>query len=358
MLSHLSGSESTARQAAAHRQTQLTKPPGSLGVLEEVALDLAEIQGAERPVARPAAAVVFAADHPVVRHGVAAYPASITAGMVVNLAVGGAAASVASEWVHGIPLEVHDVGVSTPYELPRSTPAARVVRHPSADMPAGDIRVEDAMSTELFDACYEAGRQAVLDLDPAAKVLLLGEMGIGNTTPASAVAAALLGVPAEQMVGPGTGLDEAGVAHKAEVVRDAVARLDGDESPLEILRRVGGRELVAIAGAAEAARETGAAIIVDGFIVTAALLAAVRAQPELRNHLIFGHRSGEPGHSILLDELMARPLLDLGLRLGEGSGALAAYGLVELAARLHGDMATFADAGLEGGPEGEESAAE
>ena len=137
-----------------------------------------------------------------------------------------------------------------------------------------------------------------------------------------------------------------------------MGRLDGDESPLEILRRVGGRELAAIAGAAEAAREAGVAIVVDGFIVTAALLSAVRAQPELREHLIFGHRSGEPGHAFLLDALTARPLLDLGLRLGEGSGALAAYGLVELAARLHADMATFADAGLEGGPGGGESAAE
>ncbi|MEC8512544.1 MAG: nicotinate-nucleotide--dimethylbenzimidazole phosphoribosyltransferase [Planctomycetota bacterium] len=357
MSSPPSGRNHEARQAAADRQAQLTKPPGSLRVLEEVALDLAEIQGAELPVARPAAALIFAADHPVVRHGVAAYPASITAGMVVNLAVGGAAASVASK-CHGIPLEVHDVGVSTPYELPPSTSSARVVRHPSAEIQAGDLRVEDAMSSELFEACYEAGRSAVLGLDRPAKVLLLGEMGIGNTTPSSAVAAALLGLPAERMVGPGTGLDEAGVALKAEVVRDALARLDGDESPFEILRRVGGRELVAIAGAADAARETGAAIIVDGFIVTAALLAAVRAQPALRQHLVFGHRSGEPGHAILLEALSARPLLDLGLRLGEGSGALAAYGLVELAVRLHGDMATFDDAGLEGGPGGGESAAE
>ncbi|MEE2940319.1 MAG: nicotinate-nucleotide--dimethylbenzimidazole phosphoribosyltransferase [Planctomycetota bacterium] len=356
MSSHLPGRHAGARQAAADRQAQLTKPPGSLRVLEEVALDLAEIQGVQLPVARPAAALVFAADHPVVRHGVAAYPASITAGMVVNLAVGGAAASVASE-CHGIPLEVHDVGVSTPYELPRRAPSARVVRHPSAAMPAGDLRVEDAMSPEVFEACYEAGRGAVLGLEPAVKVVLFGEMGIGNTTPASAVAAALLELPAERIVGPGTGLDEAGVARKAGVVRDALERLDGDEPPLEILRRVGGRELAAIAGAAEAAREIGAAILVDGFIVTAALLAAVRARPALRQHLIFGHRSGEPGHTILLDALSARPLLDLGLRLGEGSGALAAFGLVELAARLHGGMATFADAGLEGGPGGGESAA-
>lgn len=338
---------SASRRAAALRQAQLTKPPGSLGALEELALDLAHIQDVERPVARPAAAIVFAADHPVVQHGVAAYPPSITAGMVVNLALGGAAASVASEWVHGIPLEVHDVGVQTPYELPAVTPAARVVRHPGAGDRAGDLRTEDAMSPGVFEASMLAGREAVMGLEPAPKVIVLGEMGIGNTTPASAVAAALLRIPAEDIVGPGTGLDQDGINRKAAVVRDALARIEGESDPLEVLRRVGGRELAAIAGAAYAAREIGAAIIVDGFIVTAALLAAVRATPELRDNLIFGHRSGEPGHTLLLDALMARPLLDLGLRLGEGSGALAAFGLVELAARLHGDMATFADAGLE-----------
>jgi nicotinate-nucleotide--dimethylbenzimidazole phosphoribosyltransferase len=302
-------------------------------------------------VARPAAVLLFAADHPVVRHGVAAYPASVTAGMVANFAAGGAAASVAAVGVHGLPLEVHDVGVDTPYDLPPAGPnGARVVRHACAERAAGDLREQDAMDPDLFAAALEAGRSAVLALDPTPRVLILGEMGIGNTTPASAVAAALLGRPAADLAGPGTGLDSDGVAAKAAVIDDALRRIAGTAEPLEILRRVGGRELAAIAGAALAARGIGALVLVDGFIVTAAILAAVRSEPELREHLLFAHRSGEPGHALLLEELDASPLLDLGLRLGEGSGALAAFGLVDLACRLHGEMATFADAGLEGGP--------
>lgn len=341
----------TGSARAAARQLQLTKPPGSLGALERIALELAAIQDVERPSSTPAAAILFAADHPVVAHGVAAFPASVTAGMVANFAAGGAAASVAAGSMHGIPLEVHDVGVDTPYQLPEGG-AATVKRHESAAWPAGDLRFEDAMGEELFTASVEAGRSAVLGLEPRPRVVILGEMGIGNTTPASAVAAALLGRPAADLVGPGTGLDEAGVRHKARVVDEALARL-GDTAalqPLDVLRRVGGRELAALAGAALAAEERGAAVLVDGFIVTSAVLAAVRHRPALRSHLLFAHRSGEPGHALLLEALGAAPLLDLGLRLGEGSGALAAFGLVELACKLHGEMATFAEAGLEGAP--------
>ena len=341
----------TGSERAAARQLQLTKPPGSLGALERIALQLAAIQDVERPVATPAAAILFAADHPVVVHGVAAFPPSVTAGMVLNFAAGGAAASVAAGSMHGIPLEVHDVGVDTPYQLPEGG-AAKVKRHESAAWPAGDLRVEDAMGKELFTASVEAGRSAVLGLEPCPRVVILGEMGIGNTTPASAVAAALLGRPAADLVGPGTGLDEAGVRHKARVVDEALARLGtaADLQPLDVLRRVGGRELAALAGAALAAEECGAAVLVDGFIVTSAVLAAVRHRPALRANLLFAHRSGEPGHALLLEALEAAPLLNLGLRLGEGSGALAAFGLVELACKLHGEMATFAEAGLEGAP--------
>ncbi len=334
---------------AALRQEQLTKPPGSLGRLEEIALDLAAIQDIEKPSARPAATLIFAADHPVVRHGTAAYPASVTAGMIANFAAGGAAASVSAVQVHGMSLEVHDVGVDTPYVVPQNS-VAIVRRHRSAEATAGDLRTEDAMGEELFAASLNAGREAVLALNPIPKVLLLGEMGIGNTTPASAVAAALLGRPASDLAGPGTGLDAEGVLRKAAVIGDALNRLDSAK-PMEVLRRVGGREISALVGAALAAREIGAAVLVDGFIVTAAIYAAVLHEPRLRSHLLFAHRSGEPGHALLLEALEARPLLDLGLRLGEGSGALAAYGLVELACALHGGMATFAEAALDGGPE-------
>ncbi|MEM1451436.1 MAG: nicotinate-nucleotide--dimethylbenzimidazole phosphoribosyltransferase, partial [Planctomycetota bacterium] len=205
-------------ESARLRQTRLTKPPGSLGVLEDLALALADIQDAERPSARPAAALLFAADHPVVRHGVAAYPASVTAGMVANFAAGGAAASVAAVGVHGIPLEVHDVGVDSVDAAPAEVvTGVRVTRHPCASLVAGDLRTEDAMSIELFEAAFGAGAEAVRGLDPAPRVLILGEMGIGNTTPAAAVSAALLGRTGADLAGPGTGLDADGVGRKARV---------------------------------------------------------------------------------------------------------------------------------------------
>ena len=335
--------------AATARQAQLIKPSGSLGALEKVILDLALIQNAERPLARPAAAIVFAADHPVVKHAVETCPGPGTSGMIVNAVRGGAAASVATDWIHGIPLEVHDVGVDTAYEIPTNGSSAQLFRHRFDGLIAGDLRAEDAMSAELFTAAVTAGRTAVLTLEPQPKVLILGEMGIGNTVPASAVSAALLKRPVEEfLAAPGQGGDGASSRREREVVADALARLASTDGPLEVLRRVGGRELAAIVGAVQGAREIGAAVLVDGFTVATAVYAAVLDDPALRQYLIFGHRSGEPGHALLLEAMDARPLLDLGLRLGEGSGALAAFGLVEYAARLHSDMAPFAEAVFDG----------
>lgn len=330
--------------AAIARQAQLTKTVGSLGVLEQVVLDLARIQDAERPVARPAAAVIFAADHPVVRHDAAPRPSSATAGRVANLARGGAAAAVAADWVHGIPLQVHDVGVDVSYDIPANGFSAEVVRHRFNGLQAGDIRIEDAMSPELFELALAAGRAAVLALEPHPKVLILGDAGGGDGAPVRAVAAALLRRPAAEVVGPSPmGGDADGMEQRAEVVSDALSRLTGTDSALEVIRRVGGRELASIVGAIQAAKEMGAAVLVDGLTVTAAIYAAVLDDPSLRQNLIFAHCSGEPAHLMLLDAMSATPLLDLGLRLGEGSGALAAFGLVEYAARLHSDIATIAD---------------
>jgi nicotinate-nucleotide--dimethylbenzimidazole phosphoribosyltransferase len=242
-----------------------------------------------------------------------------------------------------IPLQVVNVGVAMP-ELPG------VVRAPSAEMSAGDLRTEDAMPAETFDAALAAGRDAVRALSPAPRVLLLGEMGIGNTTAASAVVAALLGLDAERAVGGGTGVDAEGRARKVAVVRDAVARVAADEAPLEVLRQVGGRELAALAGAALEAASQGIAILVDGFIVSAALLAAVRSDASVRPYLIPAHRSREPGHHAVLEALIdpdvAHPLLDLDLALGEASGALLAFPLLELALATHSQMATFEAAGV------------
>ena len=244
---HIPAPDEAAMQLARRRQDQLTKPRGSLGALETVAVALAGLQGTERPHSRPAAALLFAADHPVTKHGVSAYPAEVTAAMVCNFVNGGAAASVLCRSL-GVPLEVVDVGVDTPYDAPTSS-EVRIVRAPRAGV-AGDLRTEDAMDDAAFRAAWDAGRAAVDRLAPGTKLVVLGEMGIGNTTPAAAVAAALLPIDANSAVGSGTGVSPDGVRLKAQVVADALGRLGPDTTPLETLRKLGGRELTALAGAA------------------------------------------------------------------------------------------------------------
>lgn len=333
---------SEAERAARARQRELTKPEGSLGRLEELAIQLASLQRTERPRARPAAALIFAADHPVTIHGVSAYPAEVTRSMLANLDRGGAAASVLAR-SHGLPLHVIDVGVG-------GEPAAATIvhRHEVASQGRFDLRVSDSMAEETEGSARKAGRDAVRGLAPDTRLLVLGEIGIGNTTPAAAVAAALLGRPAVDLVGPGTGLDTDGVRHKAAVVQDALDRVStsGGTSTSDLLQRLGGPDLSALVGAILAAAERGIAVLVDGIIVSVAALAATRLDPRVRPALVFSHRSAEPGHRLVLEALEAEPLLDLGLRLGEGSGALVAFPLVESACRLHDEMATFAEASV------------
>lgn len=337
--------DAAAADEARGRQATLTKPAGSLGRLEDLAVQLAAIQGGP-PASRPAEALIFAADHPVVKHGVSAYPAAVTAAMVENFVRGGAASSVLARRL-GVGLTVVDVGVTTPYAREVSGPGARLHRDPVADLAEGDLRVEDAMSPEVYARALAAGAAAIDALDAGTRVVILGEMGIGNTTVAAAVAAALLGGDAAELVGKGTGVEGSALARKIEVVRDAAARVRGAE-PHRVLQAVGGRELAAIAGAAARAIERRMAVLVDGFIVSAAILALVRIEPMARRALLFAHRSEEPGHARILAALDARPLLDLGMRLGEASGALAALPLLDLACALHGEMATFASAGVPG----------
>jgi nicotinate-nucleotide--dimethylbenzimidazole phosphoribosyltransferase len=326
--------QAAAELARAHQQ-RLTKPPGSLGFLEEIPVQLAGLQGTAMPSSRPAAAILFASDHPVTRHGVSAYPVEVTAAMVRNFVAGGAAASVLARTL-GVPLTVVDVGVFGAGEVP-STDAVRFVRAPVAGDEAGDLRVEDAMSEATFARAVEAGAGAVDALPADVVVLVLGEMGIGNTTAASAV------------VGAGTGVAGAALSRKREVVRDAIERVDQVHSGEEAIRRLGGRDIAALFGAASRGCERGMAVLVDGFIVSAAILALVRSAPAARRSLLFAHRSDELGHKRVLEALEARPLLDLGLRLGEGSGALLALPLLDHACALHTRMATFASARV---PEG------
>lgn len=345
--------DGAAEAAARAHQAQLTKPAGALAALEDIAIALAAMQGRAHPSVRPAEALLFAADHPVAARGVSAYPAEVTAQMVANFVGGGAAASVLCRKL-GIPLTVVDVGVRSPLVPPSgSGPSSvagaggevRLRREAVADDEEGDLAEAQAMSPETFARAVAAGAAAVDQLGADTRVLILGEMGIGNSTCAAAVAAALLGRDGGELTGAGTGVVAEALARKREVVRRAAELVRG-RSPVEILRRVGGRELAAIAGATARAAARRICVLVDGFIVSAAVLAAVRASPSLRPYLLFGHVSAEPGHRAVLEAMEARPLLQLGLRLGEGSGALAAFPLLELACALHGEMATFASAGV------------
>ena len=328
-----------ARSAAAQRQDELTKPAGSLGRLEALAIQLASVQACARPVARPAHALIFAADHPVASLGVSAYPAEVTRAMLSNLAAGGAAASVLARALD-IPLRVVDVGVSG-----ADGDAGIRVRDPVADARRGDLRSEPAMSAEVAQRAEAAGHRAVASCGDGLRVLVLGEIGIGNTTPAAALAAALLGRPAEELVGPGTGVDAAGLERKRAVVRAALARIgDGPHDASFLLAELGGPDLAALVGAMRAIVGRPAVVLVDGFTVGVAALAAVALEPSLKSQLVFAHRSAEPGHQHVLDALDAEPLLSLEMRLGEASGALTAFPILENALRLHAEMATFAEA--------------
>ncbi|MEM6295625.1 MAG: nicotinate-nucleotide--dimethylbenzimidazole phosphoribosyltransferase [Myxococcota bacterium] len=333
-------------QAREH-QNALTKPPGSLGRLEDVACRLAGLQRVLRPVATPARVLVAAGDHGFVHRGVSPYPSSVTGQMVANFVAGGAAVSALAT-AAGASLEVLVVGVADLPPLPKPSPGTTVV---DARVAAGtaDAVEGPAMSEPQFEIAWATGVVAVQRaVDAGVRVLALGEMGIGNTTAAAALTAALLERPAETVTGPGTGADAAMRMKKVEVVESMLRTHADARGPLDWLRRVGGFEMVALAAAAHAAVDHRVAVVADGFISTAAILAAAQARPAVRDVVFAGHRSSEPGHDALLQALEQRPLLDLELRLGEGSGAAAALGLLQAACAVHGQMATFAQAGVDG----------
>jgi nicotinate-nucleotide--dimethylbenzimidazole phosphoribosyltransferase len=332
----------SARQAALSWQMKLTKPAGSLGRLEEIAVHLAAWFDDPLPKPRPAAALLFAADHGVSRLGVSAYPREVTRAMVQNFLAGGAAACVFSRQLQ-VPLTVIDVGVEGG-RLDWSGPG--YVRADVAEHPSGDLVSTDAMGDLTLDAAVLAGQRAVRGLASDTRVVVLGEMGIGNTTVASALAAGLAGGDPESWVGRGTGVEGPAMATKCDVVRRALERVGRKSSARELLRRLGGREIAAIVGAMMESARMRRIILVDGFIVTVAAFAAVRLEPRVRPALLFAHRSAEAAHGRLLELLDARPLLDLEMRLGEGSGALVALPLLDLACHLHEEMATFDSAGV------------
>ena len=333
--------DTQALEAAQSRQQQLTKPAGSLGQLERVAVQLAGLQGRVKPGLEQLWVAIFAGDHGVVAEGVSAYPQAVTGQMLHNFVSGGAAISVLARQLRAR-LEVVDLGTVTPgLNLPG-------VRHLNLGAGTRNFVEGPAMTQAQGEQALQAGRDSVLRaVEQGSELFIGGEMGIGNTTAASAVACALLDIPVAHLAGPGTGLDAAGVSHKAQVIERALslhAAQRGDA--LQTLFNLGGFEIAALVGAYLACAQEGVAVLVDGFICSVAALVAVRLNPECRPWLLFGHRGAEPGHRHILHTLEAEPLLDLGLRLGEGSGAALAVPLLRLACDLHGQMATFAEAAV------------
>ncbi|HET7831717.1 MAG TPA: nicotinate-nucleotide--dimethylbenzimidazole phosphoribosyltransferase [Gallionella sp.] len=335
--------DETARNAALARQAQLTKPPGALGKLESLAVQLAAMQGCEKPRMERVFIGVFAGDHGVAAEGVSAFPQAVTAEMVKNFARGGAAISVLAKQLDAT-LEVVNLGTAFDTgDLPG-------VRQCNLGKGTANFASEPAMTESQLAAALQAGRDSAARAQQAgAQLYIGGEMGIANTTAAAAIACALLGLSPQQVAGPGTGLDAAGVQRKANVIVRALAQHElhlGDVR--EVLRRLGGFEIAALTGAFVGCAQCGIPVLVDGYIAMAAALLAVHLNSGVADWLLFAHRSAEPGHTLLLQALRADPLLDLGMRLGEGSGAAVAIPLLRLACALHNNMATFAEAGVSG----------
>ena len=313
----------------------LTKPPGSLGELEVIALRLALVLGDPPPPLRRRQVLIFAADHGVARRGVSAYPPEVTAQMCRNFVAGGAAINAIARSV-GAEVGVIDAGVDA---ASGALPGVidRKVRRGSRDLAEGPALTASEVA-EAMRHGFDAARHA------AADVLALGDMGIGNTTAAAAVTAALTNAPVETLVGPGTGIDSAALALKRDIVARSAARVSPESTVAEILAEVGGLEIAAIAGATLGAAAAGIPVIADGFIVTAGVLAAVRIEPAVRRYVFASHCSAEPGHHVQLQALGLRPLFDLGLRLGEGTGAALAMPVLDAAGAVLREMATFEQA--------------
>jgi nicotinate-nucleotide--dimethylbenzimidazole phosphoribosyltransferase len=322
LITSMPEADAEAVAAVRARDAQLTKPPGALGRLEEIVEWLAAWQQRAVPKIDQPVVAVFAGNHGVVAQGVAAYPQAVTAQMVANFQSDGAAVNQICK--------TFDLGLKV-FEL-------------ALEVPTGDITQDAAMTEKDCAATMAYGMEAIAN---GCDLLCIGEMGIGNTTIAAALAHALFGGKAEDWVGPGTGVDAEGLKRKASAVTRAIA-LHGDhlDDPLEVLRRLGGRELAAMAGAILGARLNRVPVLIDGYVATAAAAVLFKANPHALDHCMAAHVSAEPAHRALLQKVGMKPLLDLGMRLGEGSGAALAAGIVRAAVNCHTGMATFASAGV------------
>jgi nicotinate-nucleotide--dimethylbenzimidazole phosphoribosyltransferase len=331
-----------ASAAAAEHHDRLTKPRGSLGRIEDIGIRLCAIAGVcPPPVPEPVTVAVFAGDHGVVAEGVTPWPQEVTAQMVANFCAGGAAINVLARHA-GADVVVVDVGVATP--IPTDSDA--LVRRNVA-LGTRNLAVEPAMTLEQAVAALDVGLAIAFDaISGGARMVVTGDMGIGNTTPAAALIAACSGRTAQEVTGRGTGIDDATLERKRAVVDQALARLPARAEPLVVLAELGGLEIAALCGFIVGAASRRVPVIVDGVIAAAAALMARSFAPEVVGYLFFGHRSSEPGSSVVLEELGLSPVLDLGMRLGEGSGAVLAVPTVQAAAKILREMATFDSAGV------------
>ena len=333
-----------AKLQAEQRQLQLTKPTGALGDLEQIAITLASLQSTVFPKINKPWISIFAGDHGVVEENISAYPQTVTRQMLQNFASGGAAISVIAKH-HQAHLQVIDCGtVGDAYEY------AGVERHCIREGTANFAK-QAAMTEQECQAALQLGKNSVdLAKSKGADIFIAGEMGIGNTCSASALACLLLDESAQQLTGVGTGINHEQLQHKIQVIDQTVKlhKNDVTNNPLKILAAVGGLEIAAMTGAYLRCAQMGLPIVVDGFISSVAVLCAVRIQPQAREWMLFGHQSAEYGHQRILKELNAQAILNMNLRLGEGSGAGAALSMLQLACALHNQMATFAEAVVSG----------
>lgn len=332
--------EDGIRSALIDKINNLTKPKGSLGRLEELALRIGLIQQTLTPALQHPQNIIFAADHGIVEEGVSLSPKEITWQQISNFLHGGAGVNFLCRQ-HGFTLKIVDAGVD--YDLPYE----KGIIDMKVRKGTRSYLHEAAMTEEEMELCIERGAEMVRRCrDEGSNVLSFGEMGIGNTSSSSLWMSCFTGIPLEQCVGAGSGLDNAGIRHKYEVLRQSLDNYRGDGSPRDIIRYFGGLEMVMAVGAMLQAAELKMIILVDGFIMTNCMLAASRLYPEVMKYAIFGHCGDESGHRSLLDAMGVEPLINLGLRLGEGTGAICAYPIVESAVRMINEMDNFAHAAI------------
>jgi nicotinate-nucleotide--dimethylbenzimidazole phosphoribosyltransferase len=338
-------------ELAKNHQLQLTKPPGSLGSLEDIAIQFVAWQGTISPKIDNPVIAIFAADHGIANENVSAFPQAVTTEMIRNFSSGGAAISVIAKSLN-IPLHVIDMGTVNAEEIASEKLKGVITNNIAAG--TKNFAVEPAMSLDECFQALQAGANFVSQANiNTVDVFIGGEMGIANTSSATAIASVLLNKSVASLVGPGTGLDQDAIKNKASIIQTAVdfhqeefLNDAGDIDPILVLKTVGGFEIAALAGAYLACAQYGIPVLVDGFICSVAALVTIHIEPDANNWMYFTHQSAEPGHKIILDALKTKPLLSLNMRLGEASGAAVALATIQLAINLHNNMATFEQAAV------------